>query len=97
MKIEAIRVPQYMDKNVSVIMVDGKPICTCREAETTAITTAILEGHPMDVPFFDTTGTAGSDSVCSFFNRNLYAGPPEKDRLTKLHHTFFSLTCQGNK
>jgi hypothetical protein len=49
MKIEVVRVPQYMSKNVNVIMVDGKPICTCRGAETTAIITATLEGYPMNV------------------------------------------------
>ena len=49
MNISVERVPQYMSKNVNVIMVDGKPFCTCRGKETTSKVIARLQGYKMDL------------------------------------------------
>lgn len=49
MKIEVIRVPQYMSKKVNVIMVDGIPICTCRGERTTNNILAILQGYTVEL------------------------------------------------
>lgn len=49
MNIEIVKVPQYMSKNVNVIMVDGKPFCTCRGKETTSKVIARLQGYKMDL------------------------------------------------
>lgn len=49
MDIEIVKVPQYMSKNVNVIMVDGKPFCTCRGKETTSKVIARLQGYKMDL------------------------------------------------
>lgn len=49
MKIEVIKVPQYMSKKVNVIMVDGKPLCTCRGNYTTQTIIAKLQGYDVDI------------------------------------------------
>lgn len=49
MNIEIVKVPQYMSKNVNVIMVDGKPFCTCRGKETTSKVITRLQGYKMDL------------------------------------------------
>ena len=49
MTIEVIRVPQYMSKKVNVIIVDGKPLCTCRGNYTTQTILAKLQGYDVDI------------------------------------------------
>lgn len=49
MQIEVIKVPQYMSKKVNVIMVDGKPLCTCRGNYTTQTIIAKLQGYDVDI------------------------------------------------
>ena len=49
MTVEVIRVPQYMSKKVNVIMVDGKPLCTCRGNYTTQTIIAKLQGYDVDI------------------------------------------------
>lgn len=47
--IQVFRVPQYMSKRVNVIMVDGKPFCTCRGKRTTANVIAKLQGYNIEL------------------------------------------------
>lgn len=49
MTVEVIRVPQYMSKKVNVIMVNGKPLCTCRGNYTTQTILAKLQGYDVDI------------------------------------------------
>lgn len=49
MKIEVVRVPQYMSKKVNVIMVDEKPLCTCRGDVTTQSVIAKLQGYDTEI------------------------------------------------
>lgn len=49
MEIKVVRVPQYMSKKVNVIMVDGKPLCTCRENRITQNIIARLQGYDVEV------------------------------------------------
>lgn len=49
MTVEVIRVPQYMSKKVNVIIVDGKPLCTCRGNYTTQTILAKLQGYDVDI------------------------------------------------
>ena len=49
MTVEVIRAPQYMSKKVNVIIVDGKPLCTCRGNYTTQIILAKLQGYDVDI------------------------------------------------
>ena len=45
MTIEVEKVKQFGSKPVNVIMVDGKPICTCRGAKNTSNIIAKLQGY----------------------------------------------------
>jgi hypothetical protein len=49
MEIKVIRVPQFMSKKVNVIMVDGKPLCTCRGNFTTQSIIARLQGYDVEI------------------------------------------------
>lgn len=49
MKISVVRVPQFMSKKVNVIMVDGKPLCTCRGNFTTQSIIARLQGYDVEI------------------------------------------------
>lgn len=49
MTVEVIRVPQYMSKKVNVIIVDGKPLCTCRGNYSTQTILAKLQGYDVDI------------------------------------------------
>lgn len=49
MEIEVVRVPQFMSKKVNVIMVDGKPLCTCRGNQITQNIIARLQGYDVEV------------------------------------------------
>ena len=49
MEIKVIRVPQFMSKKVNVIMVDGKPLCTCRGNFTTQSMIARLQGYDVEI------------------------------------------------
>lgn len=49
MEIKVVRVPQYMSKKVNVIMVDGKPLCTCRGNRITQNIIARLQGYDVEV------------------------------------------------
>jgi len=49
MNVTVERVPQYMSKNVNVIMVDDKPFCTCRGKKTTGEVIARLQGCDVEL------------------------------------------------
>ncbi len=49
MEIKVVRVPQFMSKNVNVIMVDGNPLCTCRGNRTTQSIVAKLQGYDVEI------------------------------------------------
>jgi hypothetical protein len=49
MEIKVVRVPQFMSKKVNVIMVDGKPLCTCRGNFTTQSIIARLQGYDVEI------------------------------------------------
>ncbi len=49
MTVEVIRVPQYMSKKVNVIIVNGKPLCTCRGIYTTQTILAKLQGYDVHI------------------------------------------------
>lgn len=49
MDIEVVKVPQYSSKNVNVIMVNGKPFCTCRGKENTGKIIALLQGYNIEL------------------------------------------------
>lgn len=49
MQIEIVKVPQFMSKKVNVIMVDGRPICTCRGNYTTQSIIAKLQGYEIKI------------------------------------------------
>ena len=49
MEIKIVRVPQFMSKKVNVIVVDGKPLCTCRGDRTTQSIIARLQGYDVEI------------------------------------------------
>ena len=49
MEIKVVRVPQFMSKKVNVIMIDGKPLCTCRGKFTTQSIIARLQGYDVEI------------------------------------------------
>ena len=49
MVIQVVRVPQYMSKKVNIIMVNGKPLCTCRGNRITQSILAKLQGYGTDI------------------------------------------------
>lgn len=49
MEIKVVRVPQFMSKKVNIIMVDGKPLCTCRGNFTTQSIIARLQGYDVEI------------------------------------------------
>lgn len=49
MDIQVVRIPQYMSKKVNVIIVNGKPLCTCRGSRITQSILAKLEGYDTDI------------------------------------------------
>lgn len=48
-KVTVHRVPQYMNKNVNVICVDGIPVCTARGNRTTSAIVAKLSGYDVNI------------------------------------------------
>ena len=49
MVIQVVKVPQYMSKKVNVIMINGKPLCTCRGNRITQSILAKIQGYGTDI------------------------------------------------
>lgn len=49
MNIQIVKIPLYNSKRISIIMVDGKPICACRGKQTTAKIITGLQGYPVEL------------------------------------------------
>ncbi len=49
MVIQVVEVPQYMSKKVNVIMINGKPLCTCRGNRITQSILAKIQGYGTDI------------------------------------------------